>query len=123
MTSANAPAGGRGFPRWAARTGTRLPGPAFIFLYLIGALIIVSLIAELAGLSALQPIRKNEAGARDGHRSDKPSRRRRYPPAPGRDAHGGHAFSSARLSPAIGRRMTGPSRKRRAKRQAEISKN
>lgn len=48
---------------WIERTGNRLPDPAFIFLYLIGALVIVSILADLAGVSALHPTQKTDDGA------------------------------------------------------------
>ena len=48
---------------WIERTGNRLPDPAFIFLYLIGALVIVSILADLAGISALHPTQKTDDGA------------------------------------------------------------
>lgn len=40
---------------WIERTGNRLPDPVFIFFYLIGALIVVSLIASATGYSAAHP--------------------------------------------------------------------
>ncbi len=52
-----------GFLGWVEKTGNRLPDPAFIFLYLIVALVGVSLIAEAAGLSAMHPTEKGPDGA------------------------------------------------------------
>ena len=40
---------------WIERTGNKLPDPAFIFLYLIGVLVLISIVANLAGLSAAHP--------------------------------------------------------------------
>lgn len=62
---AAAPANGSmgGFLGWVEKTGNRLPDPAFIFLYLIGALVVVSLIADAAGVSALHPTAKNADGS------------------------------------------------------------
>ncbi len=48
---------------WIERTGNRLPDPVFIFLYLIAALIAVSVVASLAGLSALHPSQRDASGA------------------------------------------------------------
>ncbi|MEM1230280.1 MAG: AbgT family transporter [Pseudomonadota bacterium] len=44
-----------GVPGWIERTGNRLPDPVFIFLWLIAALIVISVLAALAGLSAAHP--------------------------------------------------------------------
>lgn len=52
-----------GFLGWIERAGNRLPDPAFIFLYLIGALIVVSIVADLAGYSAVHPTDKLADGA------------------------------------------------------------
>lgn len=51
----------RGFLGWIERTGNRLPDPVFIFLYLIAALLIISVIASLTGLSAIHPAEIDEA--------------------------------------------------------------
>ncbi len=45
---------------WIERTGNRLPDPVFIFFYLILVLILVSIVAALAGYSALHPTQKIE---------------------------------------------------------------
>lgn len=45
----------RGILGWIERTGNRLPDPVFLFLYLIGTLIIISIIAAVGGWSALHP--------------------------------------------------------------------
>jgi len=51
-----------GFLGWVERTGNRLPDPVFIFLYLILALIAVSVIAALTGLTAQHPTRLDADG-------------------------------------------------------------
>ena len=53
----------KGILGWIERTGNKLPDPAFIFLYLIGALVVVSILANLMGLSALHPTKTNEDGS------------------------------------------------------------
>ncbi len=40
---------------WVERTGNKLPDPVFIFFYLIIALVVVSIISAMAGVSALHP--------------------------------------------------------------------
>ena len=50
----------KGFLGWVERTGNRLPDPVFIFFYLILALIAVSIVCSLAGVSALHPTTVNE---------------------------------------------------------------
>lgn len=47
---------------WVERTGNRLPDPVFIFFYLILALMGVSILASLAGLSAPHPTQLNDSG-------------------------------------------------------------
>ncbi|MGB3723124.1 MAG: AbgT family transporter [Pacificimonas sp.] len=49
-----------GFLGWVERTGNRLPDPVFIFFWLIGTLVLVSLVADLAGLAAQHPVALNE---------------------------------------------------------------
>ncbi|WP_226699182.1 AbgT family transporter [Qipengyuania gaetbuli] len=46
---------------WVERTGNKLPDPVFIFFYLILALVVVSIIASMAGVSALHPTAIDEA--------------------------------------------------------------
>ena len=58
-----APASG-GFLGWVEKTGNKLPDPVFIFVYLIFALIAVSIIANLTGLTAAHPTQVDkETGA------------------------------------------------------------
>ncbi|MAS85868.1 MAG: hypothetical protein CL953_08500 [Erythrobacteraceae bacterium] len=45
----------KGFLGWVERTGNRLPDPVFIFFYLIIALVVVSVICAMAGVSAIHP--------------------------------------------------------------------
>ena len=52
----------KGFLGWVERTGNRLPDPVFIFLYLIGFLIIVSVICNLLGVSANHPTKVDASG-------------------------------------------------------------
>ena len=58
MSTAN-----KGFLGWVERTGNKLPDPVFIFFYLIAGLIAVSMVAALAGLSAVHPTQKQPDGA------------------------------------------------------------
>ena len=45
---------------WVERTGNRLPDPVFIFFYLIIALVVVSIVCALVGVSALHPTATDE---------------------------------------------------------------
>ena len=45
------------------RTGNRLPDPVFLFVYLIGILLVVSLVCAWAGVSAAHPTRLAEDGS------------------------------------------------------------
>jgi aminobenzoyl-glutamate transport protein len=47
---------------WIERTGNRLPDPVFIFVWLIGVLVAVSVAAALAGLAAAHPTRTGADG-------------------------------------------------------------
>lgn len=49
-----------GILRWIERTGNRLPDPVFIFFYLILGLMVVSVVAALAGASAVHPTEVDE---------------------------------------------------------------
>ncbi|MBY6218469.1 AbgT family transporter [Qipengyuania aquimaris] len=51
-TASNAQTGILG---WVERTGNKLPDPVFIFFYLIIALVVISVIAAMTGVSALHP--------------------------------------------------------------------
>ncbi len=52
----------KGFLGWVERTGNRLPDPVFIFVYLIAALLVVSVICALVGVSAEHPTQRTESG-------------------------------------------------------------
>lgn len=52
----------KGFLNWVERTGNRLPDPVFIFVYLIIALILFSVVAAMLGLSAVHPTAVSEDG-------------------------------------------------------------
>ncbi|MEM6650298.1 MAG: AbgT family transporter [Pseudomonadota bacterium] len=53
----------KGILGWVERTGNKLPDPVFIFLYLIMALVAISIFLSLIGVSALHPITVDENGA------------------------------------------------------------
>ena len=53
----------KGFLGWVERTGNKLPDPVFIFFYLIGVLIVISLVCAFAGVSAVHPTQISETGA------------------------------------------------------------
>ncbi len=53
----------KGFLGWVERTGNRLPDPVFIFFYLIIALVVISVLAGLMGMSADHPTQKDASGA------------------------------------------------------------
>ncbi len=48
---------------WIERVGNRLPDPVFLFLYLVGGLVVLSLVAAGLGWSALHPTSVGEDGA------------------------------------------------------------
>jgi len=52
----------RGFLGWIERTGNRLPDPVFIFVYLIGFLVLLSVFCSWLGFSALHPTLKDASG-------------------------------------------------------------
>lgn len=53
----------RGILAWIERTGNKLPDPVFIFFYLIGGLIVLSLVASALSWTALHPSAVDDAGA------------------------------------------------------------
>ncbi len=50
----------KGILGWIERTGNKLPDPAFIFFYLIIALVLISIVAAMTGYSAPHPTQKIE---------------------------------------------------------------
>jgi aminobenzoyl-glutamate transport protein len=58
MSQADAP----GFLGWVERTGNRLPDPVVLFVWLIGALVALSVVASVVGLSAVHPSEVDAAG-------------------------------------------------------------
>lgn len=52
----------KGVLAWVERSGNRLPDPVFIFIWCIGALIIISVLAAIAGVSALHPTLMDTSG-------------------------------------------------------------
>lgn len=55
MTDMAAPAEPKGILGWIERTGNKLPDPVVLFLWLVGVLIVISMIAAAAGWSAIHP--------------------------------------------------------------------
>jgi len=53
----------KGFLGWIERTGNRLPDPVFIFFYLIGFLMVISIALKYFGTSAVHPTLLDEDGA------------------------------------------------------------
>jgi aminobenzoyl-glutamate transport protein len=51
-----------GFLGWIERSGNKLPDPVFIFVYCILAIVAISVICALAGLTALHPTQVDNAG-------------------------------------------------------------
>jgi len=60
-TAAAAPTPPTGFLGYIERTGNKLPDPVFLFFWLIAILVIISIAASLAGLSAAHPVEIDEA--------------------------------------------------------------
>ena len=53
----------KGFLGFVERTGNRLPDPVFIFVYLIGILVMISVLCAWAGVSATHPTKLAEDGS------------------------------------------------------------
>ena len=53
----------KGILGWIEVTGNRLPDPVFIFFWLIGGVILVSVIASLLGVSAIHPTQVQADGS------------------------------------------------------------
>ncbi|MBL4819575.1 MAG: AbgT family transporter, partial [Gammaproteobacteria bacterium] len=52
----------KGFLAWVERSGNKLPDPVFIFLWCILAVVLISVVAALAGVSVLHPTQVDGAG-------------------------------------------------------------
>jgi len=55
-------AGAQGLLAWIERSGNKLPDPVFIFLWCIGAIVVISVIAAMSGVSATHPTQLDAAG-------------------------------------------------------------
>ncbi len=53
----------KGILGWVERTGNRLPDPVFIFFYLIGILMVISVLMAFFGVTAEHPVQKNADGS------------------------------------------------------------
>ncbi|MDA0752934.1 MAG: AbgT family transporter, partial [Verrucomicrobia bacterium] len=53
----------KGFLGMVERTGNRLPDPVFIFIILIGILVVISVISAWAGVSAAHPTQLIDDGS------------------------------------------------------------
>ncbi|MEM9282590.1 MAG: AbgT family transporter [Verrucomicrobiota bacterium] len=53
----------KGFLGFVERTGNRLPDPVFIFVYLIGILLVISVFCDWTGVSAAHPTKMAEDGS------------------------------------------------------------
>ncbi|MDA7787915.1 AbgT family transporter [Sphingomonadaceae bacterium] len=60
MATAADPAQQKGILGWVERTGNKLPDPVFIFFYLIIALVVISVICSMLGVSAFHPTSVDE---------------------------------------------------------------
>lgn len=63
MAANGAQATQKGILGWIERTGNGLPDPVFLFFYLIGALVVVSIVAAVAGYSAIHPTQSAADGS------------------------------------------------------------
>ncbi len=61
MTTATATAQQKGLLAWIERSGNKLPDPVFLFFWLIAILVLISVVASLAGWSAAHPAEIDEA--------------------------------------------------------------
>ena len=52
----------QGLLAWIERSGNKLPDPVFIFLWCIGAVVVISVLASMAGVSATHPTQLDAAG-------------------------------------------------------------
>ena len=61
VASSTAPSPQKGILGWIERTGNRLPDPVFLFVYLIIGVVVISVVAQWMGVSALHPTIKDPA--------------------------------------------------------------
>ena len=52
----------KGILAWIERAGNRLPDPVFIFLWCIAAVVVISVLCAMAGVSAPHPTQLDAAG-------------------------------------------------------------
>lgn len=63
MSESNTAPAQKGFLGFVERTGNKLPDPVFLFFYLIGGLVLISVICAAIGVSAPHPTQLNPDGA------------------------------------------------------------
>jgi aminobenzoyl-glutamate transport protein len=63
MSESNTAPAQKGFLGFVERTGNKLPDPVFLFFYLIGGLVLISVICAAVGVSAPHPTQLNEDGS------------------------------------------------------------
>lgn len=63
MSESNTAPAQKGFLGFVERTGNKLPDPVFLFFYLIGGLVLISVICAAIGVSAPHPTQLNEDGS------------------------------------------------------------
>ncbi len=61
MTSTTTASEQSGILGWIERSGNKLPDPVFLFFWLIAILVVISIVASMAGLSAAHPTEIDEA--------------------------------------------------------------
>ena len=98
MASAPAAPQQKGILGWVERTGNKLPDPVFIFFYLIVALVAISILCSLMGVSALHPTTiDEETGGALRMEAVSLACPGEHPAIMGGNAYDVYAFSSARL--------------------------
>ncbi len=63
MTDSSAGRSQKGFLGLVERAGNKLPDPVFLFFYLIGGMILISVVCAMLGVSALHPTQTNADGS------------------------------------------------------------
>ena len=63
MTEATTAGTQKGFLGFVETTGNKLPDPVFLFFYLIGGLVLISIICAAIGVSAPHPTQLNPDGS------------------------------------------------------------